>query len=347
MTYDVNNLQTWLKHTHHVNVANEWLRQTVVDIQSEIRNCTLSRIQDEVWKKWLSADLHLFPNSCLPKDLKSKTKQVVSGNFVLQIDEIRDISQSCYSQLMKITNQDEQNLDMAEKPNEPIKKDKITRVLKINLSDGVENVIGMEYKPISFLNNLIAPGSKICIHGHFICRLGTFLLTRDNVRFLGGGVQLLKEENTQDKVLARALGNDEILLRLSGNNGQNSENRNGNANIEPIDYFADDDFIDYDEIDRLENLAIRNDANSSIATRNVNNDINNQYNNYDENDEFDDDFIDWEELDKLEKLAMEKDGKSTTAIATTATESRNPKNTNCSTADKRKIQHRQAQTTAI
>ena len=46
---------------------------------------------------------------------------------------------------------------------------------------------------------------KLLLQGSIGCRLGTLLLTGDQVQVLGGGVETLAEANHQKRVLARAL----------------------------------------------------------------------------------------------------------------------------------------------
>ena len=46
---------------------------------------------------------------------------------------------------------------------------------------------------------------QLVLRGTIGCRLGTLLLTGDQVELLGGGVESLAETNQQSRVLARAL----------------------------------------------------------------------------------------------------------------------------------------------
>lgn len=100
------------------------------------------------------------------------------------------------------------------------------RTLKLELTDGNENVIAMEHCPIPCLNTKILPGAKILIKGEsfaawrrkiflrkFLARPGpmrcvnkVLFLQPRNVKVLGGEVERLSIENAYENVLLKALG---------------------------------------------------------------------------------------------------------------------------------------------
>ncbi|CAH1226707.1 RMI1 [Branchiostoma lanceolatum] len=80
-----------------------------------------------------------------------------------------------------------------------------TRMLMLQLTDGQQDLQGMEYQPIRELQVDMAPGTKILVSGPVQCRLGVLLLDGKNVKVLGGEVEELAEENRMENVLLKAV----------------------------------------------------------------------------------------------------------------------------------------------
>lgn len=79
------------------------------------------------------------------------------------------------------------------------------RVLQLTLTDGVQYVEAMEYKPIQSLNINLTPGVKIRLSGPVTIRRGRLMLQEQNIRILGGEVEELLIPNAAENVLAGAL----------------------------------------------------------------------------------------------------------------------------------------------
>lgn len=79
------------------------------------------------------------------------------------------------------------------------------RVLQLTLTDGVQYVEAMEYKPIDVLNINLTPGIKIRLSGPITIRRGRLMLEEHNIRILGGEVEGLLITNAAENVLASAL----------------------------------------------------------------------------------------------------------------------------------------------
>uniref|UniRef100_A0A8C9EZ93 RecQ-mediated genome instability protein 1 n=1 Tax=Pavo cristatus TaxID=9049 RepID=A0A8C9EZ93_PAVCR len=82
-------------------------------------------------------------------------------------------------------------------------------MLMLQLTDGIHQIQGMEYQPVPVLHSNLPPGTKITVHGNVAYRLGVLLLKPENVKLLGGEVDALLEEYSQERVLARLLGEAE------------------------------------------------------------------------------------------------------------------------------------------
>ena len=78
-------------------------------------------------------------------------------------------------------------------------------MLKLELTDGKNTIIGMEYTPIACLNTKIIPGSKIMLNGPLRCINGVLFLEPKNVKLLGGEVDTLLITNAFENILLKAL----------------------------------------------------------------------------------------------------------------------------------------------
>ncbi|XP_030049520.1 recQ-mediated genome instability protein 1 isoform X2 [Microcaecilia unicolor] len=177
-------VNNWLSSTWHVKVPEQWLEACIDWIKQENNDGNLSQ-----------AELNK------------------------QIDSLVDVSQPAYSQLQKLRGKNNPNeqvsasIQMPQKPWEA----KPTRMLMLMLTDGLQQIQGMEYQPIPVLHSNISPGTKVTLQGKMACRLGVVLLKPENVKVLGGEVETLVEEYTQEKVLARLIGEDNPILVQSVN----------------------------------------------------------------------------------------------------------------------------------
>lgn len=233
----------------HVKVPDEWIRQCITRLREE--NSTLRVLDfDVIYKKWLNSDLKLLKSSCLPLNLNYSAlqKQALKGNFALQINSLMDVSQPCYSQLQTIRGDDMTNSTVsAEAPKAERWEPKATRMLFLNMTDGVRDIKGMEYEPISCLNAGLPPGTKILLFGDLELRKGTILLKRNNVKVLGGKVEELEIANSKKSLLISKLGliaDDDTILQGTGTMAAGSNSANTEEQYDVFDDFPSDDFPD-------------------------------------------------------------------------------------------------------
>ncbi|CAG2250811.1 HNRNPABD [Mytilus edulis] len=73
-----------------------------------------------VFEQWLLSDLHELGTQCLPEQINNSDKFQLNGKFALQIDSMVDISQSCYSQLQRVTGTDNANVDVSADTHRPV-----------------------------------------------------------------------------------------------------------------------------------------------------------------------------------------------------------------------------------
>ncbi|KAK0181701.1 hypothetical protein PV327_003964 [Microctonus hyperodae] len=185
---------------------DSWLRDCLDYFLSEHPDADEADILSLIIHQWLLSDLREINNErgYLPKNIQQQKLLTLPGNYMLQIEKAYDISTSKYKQLEKIRNVSNENIEVtdAEKSQQPIPKTR--RMLNLYLSDGIQDIIAMEYKPIPSLKKVVS-GYKIMIKGPVVCRRGVILLEEKNIRMIGGEIESLLIENATENVLARAL----------------------------------------------------------------------------------------------------------------------------------------------
>lgn len=194
----------------NINVSTAWLEACITYLRSENPARTLGQeeMRRLVFEQLLHSNLNDIRTSCLPSSIFTSDKVTLTGSYLVQLEELKDISQPAYSQLRKITGSENANVTVQAEPREgPARwEGKITRMLKLSLSDGVNKVSAFEYELVPALNISLLPGTKLVISGPVECRKSVLFLTRKSVRVLGGCVEALTAENSQEAVLRRALG---------------------------------------------------------------------------------------------------------------------------------------------
>ncbi|KAK6617976.1 hypothetical protein RUM44_002418 [Polyplax serrata] len=131
----------------------------------------------------IDVDLKTISQGTLPEDLNRTKYEQIPGNIVLQIQKIKNLSSP-------------KSYEAKYNPN--------TSILKLNLTDGVQNVQAIPMDQIGNIHMNTYPGSKIHITGENIniCH-GFLLLFNSNTHFLGGKVENLIEKWELNKRLAK------------------------------------------------------------------------------------------------------------------------------------------------
>jgi RecQ-mediated genome instability protein 1 len=192
----------WLEARKGLKVQHNWVKACLEWIeQEEGGGVPMASLREMVYKQLLHADLRdVVVQPCIPASVPQQQTTTITGHFVVQVDSLIDVGAAAYAQLQKTKGQSLDDFD-TKKNFEP----KPTRLLLLSLTDGVTDFQAMEYHPIPQLTTDLTPGAKLVLRGTIGCRLGTLLLTGDQVELLGGGVESLAETNQQSRVLARAL----------------------------------------------------------------------------------------------------------------------------------------------
>ncbi|XP_014226553.1 recQ-mediated genome instability protein 1-like [Trichogramma pretiosum] len=238
----------------HYSMNDSWLSECVEFYINDHENATQKEIITFVINQWLLSDLREINNDhgCLPRNLANQRVTTLPAKYILQMDKVYDISQSKYKQLEKIRQVSTENVDATENEN-AIQEDKFSawepkpkRMLQLFLTDGLQDVLAIEYKPIRFLKDNLYPGYKVLIKGPVICRKGVILLEENNITEIGGEVESLLIVNAVENVFARALNLEENPDPYNDNNAQSTQSTQKNIQL-------DDDFdIDTQALDQIE-----------------------------------------------------------------------------------------------
>ncbi|KAL6456768.1 hypothetical protein MHYP_G00353120 [Metynnis hypsauchen] len=202
--------QAWLRSTWQVQVPETWLDACVEWVLEDAAGAAVpqTRLNQQVLEQWLLTDLRDLTHPILPAGISEAEKMELNGCYCLQVDSLLDVSQPAYSQLQRVRGADctnEQVTAVTQATQKPWEA-KPTRMLMLQLTDGVQSLEGMEYQPIPALNPSLPPGTKLQVVGKVVVRLGVLLLKSENVRVLGGEVEQLVERHSQARVLCRTLG---------------------------------------------------------------------------------------------------------------------------------------------
>nr|XP_046243559.1 recQ-mediated genome instability protein 1 isoform X2 [Scatophagus argus] len=203
--------KAWLQSSWHVQVPFAWLEACVGWLQEEAGGAghlSQQQINQQVLDQWLLTDLRDLDYPVLPEGLSQAQKTELSGTFCVQVDSLLDISQPAYGQLQKLRGTDCANDEVSavtqatQRPWEA----RPTRMLLLQVTDGVQSLEAMEYQSIPALSIDLRPGVKLQLRGRMFCRLGMLLLGPSNVKVLGGEVEDLVDRNNQGRMLSRTLG---------------------------------------------------------------------------------------------------------------------------------------------
>ncbi|XP_039530479.1 recQ-mediated genome instability protein 1 [Pimephales promelas] len=202
--------QAWLRSECHIQVPHTWLEACVNWIKEEAdrESVPQSQLNQRVLEQWLLTDLRDLAHPVLPERISEVLKTELDSCYCVQMDSLLDISQPAYTQLQRIRGTDHSNDQVSAVTQETQRpwEAKPTRVLMLQLTDGVQSLEGMEYRPIPALSTNLAPGTKLQLVGPIAVRLGVLLLKAENVKVLGGEVEQLLEMYSQGRLLCGTLG---------------------------------------------------------------------------------------------------------------------------------------------
>ncbi|KAL8456731.1 hypothetical protein ACS0TY_034832 [Phlomoides rotata] len=158
-----------------LRVRREWLDSCLQGLQLSVQG--FERMDDSAKAKlcfaqFLWSDMNYCGAGVLPLNLHTLHMVDLKGPFVLQVDEIVNISKPLRERYKNAA--------------PPGSK----RCLKLSMTDGAQRVFGMEYRPIKDLE--VAPAGLKVVVCNVNVRHGLMMLVPENIEVLGGNVEVLE-----------------------------------------------------------------------------------------------------------------------------------------------------------
>ncbi|OAD58159.1 RecQ-mediated genome instability protein 1 [Eufriesea mexicana] len=243
---------------------DEWLRDCVEFYVNQHENPHTQEILQFVKVQWQLSDLREINNNngSLPHNLLEQKFVILSENYILQIEQMYDIATSKYKQLEQIRSIHISEVEQSETEKMEKWKPPKKRMIQLRLTDGVQDVIGIEYSYISQLNDMLLPGYKVMIMGPVKCRKGVLLLEEGKLKGIGGEVDKLLIPNALENVLARA-------LNLKENPDPYNDNETKSKNIKQEEPQIDANFFEDDFEINLENIDEEQLIETEIGHKNI------------------------------------------------------------------------------
>ncbi|KAJ0110437.1 hypothetical protein Patl1_01261 [Pistacia atlantica] len=158
-----------------LRLKRDWLYSCVQGLKSSVSgfsNLDVSAKAKLCFQQFLFSDMNYCGAGVLPNNVDSLHLVDLKGPFVLQVDEIVNISCPLRGRFQDTASG-------------------IKRCLKLSMTDGAQRVFGMEYRPIKDLKVLAPAGLKVVICNVHI-RHGLLMLVPEALEVLGGMVQQLE-----------------------------------------------------------------------------------------------------------------------------------------------------------
>ncbi|KAK4344171.1 hypothetical protein RND71_037265 [Anisodus tanguticus] len=163
-----------------LRLRKEWVESCVSGLEGGLVVVVggFSRLDDNAkaklcFEQFLYSDMNYCGAGMLPRDVHKLHLVDLKGPFVLQVDEIVNISCPLRDRYQKAAAG-------------------IKRCLKLSMTDGIQRVFGMEYRPIKDLGVLAPSGLKVAICNVHV-RHGLLMLVPEVIEVLGGMVEELEE----------------------------------------------------------------------------------------------------------------------------------------------------------
>ncbi|XP_069746761.1 tudor domain-containing protein 3 isoform X2 [Narcine bancroftii] len=135
----------------------------------------------EIIRIAVNTDLRAIGKKILPNEINGGRMERLEGPYVLQVQKIRNISA----------------------PKDHEESQVAPRMLRVQLTDGHVNCIGLEFSHLSQISLNTPPGTKIRLLGTIKIRNGFLLLHDTNILVLGGDVDQLIEKWKLQRSLAK------------------------------------------------------------------------------------------------------------------------------------------------
>ncbi|KAF3775869.1 RecQ-mediated genome instability protein 1 [Nymphaea thermarum] len=152
----------------------EWLDSCIrrlADARPGFARLSVREQADLCLKQYLFADFNLAGAGVLPPNIHTMHAVEIGGPFILQVDEIVNVGSP-----------------LRDRYKEAPANNK--RCLKLSMTDGIQHVFGIEYRPIKDLKVLAPAGLKVAVQNVHV-RRGLLMLVAEVLEVLGGSVEYL------------------------------------------------------------------------------------------------------------------------------------------------------------
>ncbi|XP_028797024.1 recQ-mediated genome instability protein 1-like [Neltuma alba] len=157
-----------------LNLKREWLDACIRELESSVRGFSGFDVTAKAklcFEQFLFSDMNYCGSGMLPANVDSIHLVDLPGPYVLQVDEIINISCPLRGRYQQAP------------PG-------LKRCLKLSMTDGIQRVFGMEYRPIQALEVCAPAGLKVAICNVHV-RHGLLMLVPETIEILGGLVEQL------------------------------------------------------------------------------------------------------------------------------------------------------------
>ncbi|PSS07647.1 RecQ-mediated genome instability protein like [Actinidia chinensis var. chinensis] len=158
-----------------LRLRREWLDSCIAGLESSVPGFGGFDVATKAklcFEQFLYSDMNYSGGGILPEDMHNMHLVDLDGPFILQVDEIVNISCPLKGRYQNALSG-------------------LKRCLKLSMTDGVQRVFGMEYRPIKGLEVLALAGLKVAICNVNI-RRGLLMLVPEVFEVLGGQVEDLE-----------------------------------------------------------------------------------------------------------------------------------------------------------
>eukprot|EP01117_Protostelium_nocturnum_P011159 TRINITY_DN4053_c0_g1_i4.p1 TRINITY_DN4053_c0_g1~~TRINITY_DN4053_c0_g1_i4.p1 ORF type:complete len:529 (-),score=195.76 TRINITY_DN4053_c0_g1_i4:202-1788(-) len=190
-----------LEEKRKLKINENWLNACISFLHKH-SNLSAEMMAEKVFDQIANSDFKLSSKGFLPSSIKDLKK--ISGSHLFQVEDSINIGENYESRGSESRG----------------------RCMKVNLSDGMNDIWAFEYQRIPQFSVQIPPGTKIEITDATV-RRGMILLTPLNTKVIGGTVKEMieawqkRKENASNK-------NDQTNATVNLNDNVNNDNRNVN-----------------------------------------------------------------------------------------------------------------------
>ncbi|MED6216628.1 recQ-mediated genome instability protein 1, variant 2 [Stylosanthes scabra] len=157
-----------------LGLKSEWVNACLGELEGSVRGFAGFDVTAKAklcFEQFLFADMNSCGSGVLPPNVHSMHLVNLSGPFVLQVDEMLNMSCPLRGRYQQAP------------PG-------LKRCLKLSLTDGIQRVFAMEYRPIQALDVSASSGLKVAISNVHV-RRGLLMLVPETIEILGGLVEQL------------------------------------------------------------------------------------------------------------------------------------------------------------